>query len=76
MRADPNVRMAKSRPQSATTWRGTELVCAAMQQVEESKAKKASHRSTVGTAQLFYSVEEDSNPRGDRDPPNIPKTPL
>ena len=33
-------------------------------------------RSSVGIPHLFYPVEEGSNPGGDRDPPNIPKTPL
>ena len=32
MRADPNVQMAKAKAQSAATWSGTELVCAAVQQ--------------------------------------------
>ena len=32
MRADPNVHMAKAKAQSAATWSGTELVCAAVQQ--------------------------------------------
>ena len=31
--------------------------------------------SSVGMPHLFCPVEEGSNPRGDRDPPNIPKTP-
>ena len=33
-------------------------------------------RSLVGIPHLFCPVEEGSNPGGDRDPPNIPKTPL
>ena len=33
-------------------------------------------RSSVGIPHLFCPVEEGSNPGGDRDPPNIPKTPL
>ena len=32
MRADLDVQMAKANAQSAATWSGTELVCAAMQQ--------------------------------------------
>ena len=32
MRADPNVQMAKAKAQSAATWSGTKLVCAAVQQ--------------------------------------------
>ena len=32
MRADQNVQMAKAKAQSAATWSGTELVCAAVQQ--------------------------------------------
>ena len=32
MRADLNVHMAKAKAQSAATWSGTKLVCAAMQQ--------------------------------------------
>ena len=32
-------------------------------------------RRSVGIPHLFY-VEEGTNPGGDRDPPNIPKTPL
>ena len=31
--------------------------------------------SSVGMPHLFCPVEEGSNPGGDRDPPNIPKTP-
>ena len=30
-------------------------------------------RSSVGIPHLFYLVEEGSNPRGDREPPNVPK---
>ena len=37
---------------------------------------KASHCSTVHTAHFFCSVEEGSNPGGDRDSPNNPKPPL
>ena len=33
-------------------------------------------RSSVGIPHLFCPVEEGSNPEGDRDPPNVPKTPL
>ena len=32
VRADLNVQMAKAKAQSAPTWSGTELVCAAVQQ--------------------------------------------
>ena len=32
VRADPNVQMAKAKAQSAATWSGTELICAAVQQ--------------------------------------------
>ena len=32
MRADPDVQIAKAKAQSATTWSGTELFCAAVQQ--------------------------------------------
>ena len=32
MRADLNVQMAKAKAQSAATWSGSELVCAAVQQ--------------------------------------------
>ena len=32
VRADPSVQMAKAKAQSAATWSGTELVCAAVQQ--------------------------------------------
>ena len=31
MRADLNVQMAKAKAQSAATWSGTELICAAVQ---------------------------------------------
>ena len=31
VRADPDVQMAKAKAQSAATWSGTELVCAAVQ---------------------------------------------
>ena len=31
MRADLNVQMAKAKAQSAATWRGSELVCSAVQ---------------------------------------------
>ena len=33
-------------------------------------------RSSVGIPHLFCPVEEGLNPGGDRDPPNVPKTPL
>ena len=33
-------------------------------------------RSSVGIRHLFCPVEEGSNPGEDRDPPNVPKTPL
>ena len=33
-------------------------------------------RSSVGIPHLFYPVQEGSNPGGDRDPPNVPKTPF
>ena len=33
-------------------------------------------RSSVGIPHLFCPVEEGSNPKGDRDPPNVPKTPF
>ena len=33
-------------------------------------------RSSVGIPHLFCPVEEGSNPEGDRDPPNVPKTPF
>ena len=33
-------------------------------------------RSSVGIPHLLCPVEEGSNPGGDRDPPNVPKTPL
>ena len=36
----------------------------------------ATRRSSVGIPHLFYPVQEGSNPGGDRDPPNVPKTPL
>ena len=32
MRADLNVQMAKAKAQSAATWSGSELVCAAVQE--------------------------------------------
>ena len=32
MRADLNVQLAKAKAQSAATWSGSELVCAAVQQ--------------------------------------------
>ena len=33
-------------------------------------------RSSVGIPHLFCPVEGGSNPEGDRDPPNVPKTPF
>ena len=33
-------------------------------------------RSSVGIPHLFCPVEEGSNPEGDRDPPNVPRTPF
>ena len=38
--------------------------------------QRTTHHSSVGIPHLFCPVEEGSNPGGDRDPPNIPKTPL
>ena len=42
----------------------------------ETRMQKTTRRSSVGIPHLFCPVEEGSNPGGDRDPPNIPKTPL
>ena len=37
---------------------------------------RTTHRSSMGIPHVFSSVEKGSNPVGDRDPPNNPKTPL
>ena len=68
MRADLDVQMAKAKVQSAATWSGTELVCAAVQQGENTELCGDDHAPvTRGRMRAQYPLPHGPHsPRGER----------
>ena len=48
MRADPDVQMAKAKPQAAATWSGTKLVCTAVQRGKNTELCGYDHAPVTG----------------------------